>query len=162
MPDSRRLCNLTKSRKNKNKKKIQRCRSASSYSSRLKNILKNGTNPTPIKVMVFGHFQLVLVPRISNLVCWSHFFILWKTLQSVWSKLVIRYLNGTNTHQGHGFWSLLISIGPMNHESSGLVPLFHLVENATIGLVEIDKSDSNHMRLGTNRCQHIPTVTNNC
>ena len=39
MPPGISLCNLTKSWKNNNKKKIQRCRSASSLSSRLK---KNG------------------------------------------------------------------------------------------------------------------------
>ena len=43
-------------------------------------------------------------------------------------------------YRGHDFWSFLVSIGPMDLESDVLVPLFHLVGNATIDLVEIGNS----------------------
>ena len=45
----------------------------------------------------------------------------------------------------------------MDLESGVLVPLFHLVGIGTIDLVDIDESDSNHLGLGTNWYQQLPT-----
>ena len=55
--------------------------------------------PTVIKVMIFCHFQIVLVPRTLNLICWSHFFILWQQQMPTGTNRCQQVPTGANRYQ---------------------------------------------------------------
>ena len=110
------------------------CPSWKSYDSQKRQSLnwkygpQNGTNS--IQDHIFRCFQLVLVPTVSNQVCWSHFLAFCEKLQVLEareSKLEIWSKKWDQQHPRSYFSIFLVHIGPNSLISGVLVPFFGLL-----------------------------------